>query len=59
MDENGKIWPFIWTNCTSNLLTAKQEERVISLDVSVVCIQADGEAAWPGTGLLARTGVDN
>lgn len=34
------------------------ERELISLDISVVCIQADGEAAWPGTGLHARTGVD-
>lgn len=32
---------------------------LISLDVSAVCIQADGEAAWLGTGLQERTGVDN
>lgn len=35
------------------------EGGLISLGISVGCIQACKEAAWPVTGLQVRTGVDN
>lgn len=46
---------FIWTNCTSNQLTAKHEERAYFLMFLGCAFRPDGEAAWLGTVSRRRT----